>query len=72
MTKQDVIRKFPGAVSVGLSADWCNSAYRIAGNADAGTVVCENDSGEWELIKYTHDEDGNREETFISFLSISR
>lgn len=55
-----------GAVAVGLSADWCNSAYRIAGNADAGTVVFENDSGELELIEYTHNEDGERADVVVS------
>ncbi len=55
-----------GAVAVGLSADWCNSAYRIAGNVDAGTVVFQNDSEELELIEYTHNEDGERADVVVS------
>ena len=55
-----------GAVAVGLSADWCNSAYRIEGNEYAGTVVFQNDSGELELIQYTHTEDGERVDVLVS------
>lgn len=57
-----------GAVAVGLSADWVNSAYRIAGNVDAGTVVFENDSGELELIEYTHNEDGDRTDVLVGYV----
>ena len=58
-----------GAVAVGLSADWVNSAYRIEGNADAGTVVFQNDSGELELIEYTHNEDGERADVLVGYVS---
>lgn len=58
-----------GAVAVGLSADWVNSAYRIAGNVDAGTVVFENDSGELEVIEYTHNEDGDRTDVLVGYVS---
>lgn len=58
-----------GAVAVGLSADWCNSAYRIAGNEAAGTVVFESDSGELELIEYTHNEDGDRTDVLVGYVS---
>jgi hypothetical protein len=57
-----------GAVAVGLSADWVNAAYRIEGTVDAGTVVFENDSGELELIEYTHNEDGDRTDVLVARL----
>jgi hypothetical protein len=58
--------KLAGYSFVGLSADWVNVAYRIAGNNDAGEVVFECDDGELEHITYTHNEAGERTDVVLS------
>jgi len=58
--------KADGKRMVGLSADWVNVAYRIAGNDDAGEVVFECDDGMLEHISYTHNEDGERTDVVLN------
>jgi len=58
--------KADGTRMVGLSADWVNVAYRIDGNEHTGAVVFEGDSGEMELIEYTHNEDGERTDVLVA------
>jgi hypothetical protein len=57
-----------GAPVVGPSADWVNTAVRIAGTVDAGRVVFEDDAGGLELIEYTHNEDGDRTDVLVARL----
>lgn len=58
--------KLAGYPFVGLSADWVNVAYRVAGNDDAGEVIFECDDGMLEHISYTHNEDGERTDTVVN------
>jgi hypothetical protein len=50
-----------GAVSVGLSADWVNSAYRISGSLEEGHVIdeCDGVLTHWDYV-LTGDERADR------------
>ena len=44
---------------VGLSSDWVNRAWQIAGDYDAGRIVFDNEDGSYMLFDFKYDADDN-------------